>query len=500
MNGKGMFWRRWTGSLIGWLGAMALGGLLAVACGGKAPAAEPDGGMSGSPPGSAEPVLNAVYAAPDGYETGAGTVDYPCTIYRAIQKAEAGQTIYVRGGEYRLTRRIELEKVGTADRPYRLFAFPGEKPVFDFSDMGRNPGIRIGKGCYWHLKGIEIRNAYNDGVKIVDGSHNTFENCVSHHNGGNGFNMGYGHEVPGAPHPNPDGEKAAFNTFINCDAHHNFDWFTVNDGVPEPGTNADGFSVKSRSGRGNLFVGCRAWSNSDDAWDFYECGFAVQVIGCWAWKSGVWSDHVEMYRDRTRGGVLTEELFDGNGNGFKIGGGCLHNPARECNAASQGTHVLRNCISFGHPGRGFDQNNHQYGAWIENCLGFGNGTNFGFWTPNEGGTSWRFRNNVSFGGDRNDRFVIPGVVISADAGNTWNLTPGDFASYPSQFVSLEERDAEAPRGSDGSLPERFGRLKSGSIFIDRGVPTESIEGDGFRYSAISYDGPAPDMGAYEYVP
>lgn len=96
--------------------------------------------------------------------------------------------------------------------------------------------------------------------------------------------------------------------------------------------------------------------------------------------------------------------------------------------------------------------------------------------------------------------MIPGVVISADAGNTWNLTPGDFASYPSQFVSLEERDAEAPRGSDGSLPERFGRLKSGSIFIDRGVPTESIEGDGFRYSAISYDGPAPDMGAYEYVP
>lgn len=160
-------------------------------------------------------------------------------------------------------------------------------------------GIVLREGCYWYLQGIEVTGAYNEGFRIVNGSHNTFDRCVAHHNGGSGFSMSFGHEKPGEPLPNPDGEKAAWNTFVNCDSYNNFDWWTVNGGVPAAGTNADGFAVKQGSGRGNRFIGCRAWNNSDDAWDLYECGHAVEMTDCWAWHTGHREDHVDMYADRT---------------------------------------------------------------------------------------------------------------------------------------------------------------------------------------------------------
>lgn len=448
---------------------------------------------------------DVIYAAPDGKEAGNGSIRNPYTIHKAVKEVKAGGTVYLRGGTYRLTERVDLDKVGTAEKPYKLFAYRNEKPVLDCMETkageGSGHGILITTGCYWHIRGIEVKNAVNAAIRILDGSYNTFENCVSHHNGDSGFSIGYIHAGPtDHPHPNPDGTKAAFNTFINCDSHNNFDWLSVSSsGVPTPGTHADGFGIKGKEGRGNKFIGCRAWSNSDDAWDLWECGHAVQLIDCWAFSTGIWTDHVEMYRDRT-GKELTEALFDGNGNGFKMGGGCRHNPDRTCQGVSEGTHLLRNCIAFNNATRGFDQNNHEYGAWIENCLAFNNGTNFGFWKANKDHTSWQFRNNISFGGKKKDRFETSIVTISLDENNSWNLNLGDPSAFASQFVSLSEEDARAPRSADGSLPSRFGRLKAGGVFIDKGAPTSNINGDGFRYPAIPYSGSAPDLGAYEYRP
>jgi hypothetical protein len=446
------------------------------------------GGTAGDP--------SAIYTAPDGRANATGAIDSPVDIYTAVAKVEAGGVIYMRGGVYYLTKGVDINKIGSEATPFRLWAYGNEKPVFDCSQetvpAANNLGIRMTSGQWWHIRGLEIRNANNSGFALRDASHNTFERCVAHHNGGSGFHIGYDH----GDRVNIDGEKAAYNTFLNCDAYNNFDWYATNGSQPAAGTNADGFACKSCTGKGNRYIGCRAWSNSDDNWDFFECGYGIQLIDCWAWNAGVMSDHLEMYFDRT-GQALTAAVWDGNGNGFKIGGGCLMQPDRECNLESLGTHILRNCIAFNNNVNGFDQNSHRYGAVIENCVSFNNGgRNFTFYIANQNGTSFAFRNNVAWGSGKVDAFTA--ITISADEGNLWNQ-PALTSTPAAEFVSLMPDNAKAARNADGSLPTGFARLKPSSVFIDKGVLTPAINHafDDISLPPITYLGDAPDLGAFE---
>ncbi len=51
------------------------------------------------------------------------------TIQAAINKAQAGDTISVRGGTY--AERLHIQKPGTAASPILITAFQGEKPIID---------------------------------------------------------------------------------------------------------------------------------------------------------------------------------------------------------------------------------------------------------------------------------------------------------------------------------------------------------------------------------
>ena len=62
---------------------------------------------------------------------------------------------------------------------------------------------------------------------------------------------------------------------LNCDSYRNYE-------VGSGGNNGDGFAAKNGCGPGNVFQGCRAWSNADDGWDFYNNNQSVVLIGCWA--------------------------------------------------------------------------------------------------------------------------------------------------------------------------------------------------------------------------
>jgi hypothetical protein len=78
------------------------------------------------------------YVATNGSDSNAGlTIDLPlATIPAAITKAVAGDTIYVRGVVYNLAAKISISKSGTAGLPIRLWAYPVEKPIIDFSGIG----------------------------------------------------------------------------------------------------------------------------------------------------------------------------------------------------------------------------------------------------------------------------------------------------------------------------------------------------------------------------
>jgi len=409
------------------------------------------------------PTDGRYFVSPTGNDSNDGTVEAPFySLAKAISLAQPGDTIYVRGGTYTYTQTIVIDHAGESNNWIRIFAYPGEKPVLNFSNQPYGPthrGILITTNArYWHIKGLEICYAGDNGMK-VEGSYLRIERCVFHHNRDTGLQIGFSHDFV-----NPNGELAAFIEVINCDSYMNYD-------PDNRGSDADGFAAKMHCGKGIVFVGCRSWKNSDDGWDLFETDASVIISNCWTWHNG----DPSLYN-------VTGGSFQGNGNGFKLGG-------NGTGGNSKGTHYVYNCIAFNNnfPGRtrhGFDQNSHKDGIVMYNCLAWNNHYNYFFEDSPNAGKPMIFKNNVSFGATANATGVTTFPSGTIQENNSWNL---NVLANASDYVTLTEEAAEAPRGPDGSLPSDFARLVWGSDLIDKGVNV-----------GLPWCGSAPDLGPYEY--
>ena len=459
--------------------------------------------------GMATASARELYLAPGG--TGDGSsIDSPMgDAAEAIGMLQAGDILWVRGGTYHLSEQITVNNTGTKDVRICVFAYGDEKPVLDFSGQNHDDediakasrGIMHNIGAnYWHYRGLEICNAADNGMKL-EGSYCVVERCTFHDNGDTGLQQGFGKDDAGNNTRNQEFLYGRYNIIVNCDSYNNIDKWSS-------GGDADGFAIKLFPGPGNEFHGCRAWENSDDAWDMYYTVFPVLIDNCWALKSG---------------------KEKGNGNGFKVGG------AKQ-GGESTGAHVLTNCIAAFNEKKGFDQNHHTEGSYMINCTSFGNGVNYGFnmEEPVEG--NWVLRNCLGFApAERNHQFsVMPdashcnwldidGLSPLSDRSSSDGMTDkkynkyggaGDWPDYTGEFESLDYQTAIGPRQADGSLPAKFGRLKAGSRFIDKGTVIENFtttdsHKQEYEYSAnapydysmtlsIPYEGTAPDYGAFEY--
>lgn len=70
------------------------------------------------------------YVAPTGQDSQPGTLTQPMrTIQAAVNKARAGDTVYVRGGVY--YEMVSMKQSGVQGQPIRLLAYNGERPVID---------------------------------------------------------------------------------------------------------------------------------------------------------------------------------------------------------------------------------------------------------------------------------------------------------------------------------------------------------------------------------
>ncbi len=418
-----------------------------------------------TPPGT--PIPGAYYVSPNGNDSNPGSLSQPFySIARAVSVAAVpGTTIYVRGGTYNYNSTIQLTQSGTSSAKINIWAYPGEKPVLNYSTQPygtENRGIVL-IGDYWNIKGLEICYAGDNGIKI-EGSHNTVEACVFHHNGDSGVQLGFAHTTV-----NPDGVLCSYNEIINCDSYLNFDFDNA-------GSDADGFACKMHNGKGNKFIGCRAWRNSDDGWDLFETDWPVEIINCWTWHNGDKADFDAIYLQKM-GKPMSS--FQGNGNGFKLGG-------NGTGGSSKGTHVVKNCVAFDNnfkSKKGFDQNSHKGGVIVYNCTSFGNGYNYMFEDNAESGAVNEFKNNVSFNPRGSLAYEFSSGAIQQN--NSWNLS---VTADASDFRSLSETLAMALRQADGSLPSNdFAKLVSGSDLIDKGVSV-----------GLPHRGAAPDLGAFEY--
>lgn len=412
------------------------------------------------------------FVAPQGNDNNAGTLEAPfASIQYAVNKALPGDIIYLRGGTFKISTQINItpNHSGQSSAPIKLWAYATEKPLLDFSSQPLKSLLRgfLITGDYWHFKGLEIAYSDDNGIKL-EGNYNTIEQCVLHHCGDSGIQLGFGHTT----NQNNPGNLCAYNKIINCDSYRNYDYDNY-------GSDADGFACKMHNGKGNVFYGCRAWENSDDAWDLFETDWPVEIHYCWAWRSGDKTLFLPWHLEKT--GKATTS-FQGNGNGIKLGGD-------GAGGQSKGTHIVSHCIAFNNNKttsvKGFDQNSHKGGIHLSHCLAWNNGYNYMFETSASSGNSNVFINNVSIKGTRNDYEIVSG---STETHNTWNLVPSLLANA-SDYIDLSEEAAKAPRQADGSLPNNgFARLLKNSDLIDKGA----------KIGSETYTGSAPDLGPYEY--
>lgn len=426
------------------------------------------------------------YISPQGNDTNDGTFDSPWyNLQKAVDAMVPGNTVICRGGVYYPSLKpdgskttVRLNASGSADKWYTIKNYPGEFPVLNFRDQPKKVSVRGIQlnGNYWHVYGLHITEAGDNGMKI-EGSNNRIERCTFTYNDDTGLQLGFGHDfsTTGFGSSN-DGSYCAYNTIIDCDAYLNCDSDNF-------GADADGFACKMHNGIGNRFIRCRAWDNADDAWDMFETDYAVYLIECWAWGSG---------RANLFGWVQASGSFQGNGNGIKLGG-------NGTGGNSKGIHEAWNCVAFNNNKsgsvKGFDQNSHGGGEKIINCLAFGNGYDFMF---EQSAPNRTYQNNVCFGNIEiaSGSTESNNAMLSASA-KAWStqITRG-FSQ--SDYVSLTEDDAKAPRGADGSMPGKFARLKSGSVLIDKGIQATVPFAGEFSFLAQPVFGAARDLGPYEY--
>jgi len=393
------------------------------------------------------------YVSPTGSDSNTGldtahALATPSVALAKVTGTTGGYTIYFRGGTYKYATQLKTPKAGVSGNPNRLFAYPGEHPIFDFTGLN-DRGIYISKD-YWYLRGLEVCNAGSNGIVISTGTgNNVLEGCVAHDNALEGIKLT---GSSGLVHD---------NLILNCDSYRNYDAATH-------GEDADGFAAKTGTGTGNIFKCCRSWNNSDDGWDFYSNSTGGLVMdSCWSFRNGVnlWGD----------------ASWSGDGDGFKLGG-----------AGTTSEHVCVNCIAFDNSLSGYSNNNAVAGQTLINCTAYRNSSkhyNYCLNTTITAGTLMKHYivNCISYG----DRDSI--TAVNQQTTNSWQigtLTDADF-------VSLDTTGVTGPRNADYSLPKlNFLHLAATSQLVNKGTVVTLPCGADVNM-AVPYTGSTPDIGAYE---
>jgi hypothetical protein len=385
------------------------------------------------------------YVSPKGKSSNDGTSFASALDFAtALASVKASELILLEAGTYTIAassgakNTITFSKSGSDGKTIRVESYDNGRAVFDFSfgdqDWVQDSYGFLVSGSYWSFKGIDITRAGYQGA-YVTGQHNTFENCTFHHNRNSGLEIN---------------EGGGYTTVINCDAYRNYD-------IKKNGSMSDGFAPKQTQGPGNKLIGCRSWENGDDGYDCYDSPETVTFENCWAFRNGV--------------DVWNYGSFAGNGNGFKVGGN-----------SKLANHKLTNCVAWGQPGKGFDQNNNTGGITIYNSTGYKNGINFGLGGTLASGQKHDFKNNISLAGSSSDS-----IGTATSTTNSWNT---GLAAAASDFVSVDTNLSTVARNPDGSLPATdLFRLVKGSKLIDAGTKV-----------GLPYAGSAPDLGAFETSP
>lgn len=432
-------------------------------------------------------LANIWYVSTDGNDTNPGTKQLPfLTVQKAQDLVLPGDTVYIRGGNYKMQEsqihsysRIQafvtlLNKSGIENKPIHYWAYPGEKPVFDFTDV-KPTGFRVHAfevtGSWLHLKGLEVI-----GVQVPVVNSNTQSICFSNAGGSNNiYELLCMHDGQGIGFYLTSGSN---NLILNCDAYRNYD-YTSQAGGGRNGGNVDGFGNHPSAGSvNNVFRGCRAWFNSDDGYDCISAYETTVFENCWAFYNGYSPGFINR----------------ADGNGFKSGGYGAR--AFALLPVTIPKNIIRNCLAVMNKANGFYSNHHLEGSYWYNNTAYQNGINFNMlnrkdktetdYLTDGPGYNHVLRNNISFKprSPANDIANYDDTRCTIDHNSFLN---DKITITADDFLSLDTAQLTAPRKADGSLPViNFMRLRPGSKLVDIGIDV-----------GLPYFGKQPDLGCFE---
>ncbi len=449
------------------------------------------------------------YVAVNGNDAASGNIKNPWkTPEKAFREAQAGDTVFFRGGRYLRTMMeggIHVVYKDSADTGedicnsgepgnyIHFWGYPsdvknGDSVIFDFSFIepprngGNNTGFYFAHAGYVHFKNLTFRNVWQKYEKVVGygincyAPHNMiYENIVVDTIGGIGmFSSTYDWDARG---------RSDTTYFINCDFHNCIDSLAVGDYQIEQGwagTQGVGLFAVSYPGCYYVIDGCRSWRNADDGFNFVPSGGEVRVNNSWSFKNGAYFDYLD---------------FHSAGNGYKLNSsgnieGLQRNP-------SNISHYVTNSISALNNGLGFTENkgaNPSMNRRMYNNIAYKNWQ--GFTVSGSDPEGWEHRNNAYINNIayENDIDVgeYRGGYFHTNDYNSWNenteilLTKEDFISVDSSVIF---RQLSGQRQKNGSLPilDSAFQLSEGSSLIDAGTDV-----------GLPYNGSKPDLGPFEY--
>ncbi|MEU6509878.1 chondroitinase-B domain-containing protein [Streptomyces sp. NPDC046942] len=313
----------------------------------------------------------------------------------AIKNATAGEVIQVRGGTYYPTATLQSTANGTSSAPVTLTAYGSETVKIDGSSLPSGSWIFKLTADYWNVSDITFQNGPSHAVVCQSCTGTYWNNDKTIDNGDSGFTL--------------TGDGTVNNTVKNLDSYGNYDAATH-------GQNADGVAIKFGSGTGNLVTGARLFNNSDDGIDLWSFSSPVTIEHTWSFGNG-----------KNRWG---DSAFEGNGNGFKLGG----------NGVTV-AHVVNNSAAWDNSGNGFTENSNTGSIVINRTTAYAN-AKWGYYFAT---SSAKLGKNLAVG--NGSGLVSKGSHVTS-AGNNWD----SGISTPS-FISTDATTVYNARTSDGSLPD-----------------------------------------------
>lgn len=348
---------------------------------------------------------NTLTVATDGDDGAPGTLAAPLrTLQRAVDLAEPGTVIQIRGGAYAPETNVQINKDGLPGAPITMTAYEGEHVVIDGENMPHTPGELDGsiprpdrgalhvEGDWWVFADLEIIHGPY-GIFCMNCNNNVFERLVTRDNYETGLHLFL---------------ESGGNRILDLDSYGNHD-------PRNNGESADGLAIKEGSGEGNVVRGARLWNNVDDGFDSWEFTSPILIEDSIAWGNGFdrWG-----YPD-----------FPGDGNGFKLGRG-----------ADTATHTVRGSIAFGNAHHGVIDNGNPASMRIERNTAWDNG-----------GTGFVFDRSASTL-NGNLSVANSAAVSLGDSGGSGNSWDRKDSWSEADLVSTDASAVTGPREADGSIP------------------------------------------------